>query len=88
MADLTSNSLTILAALSLSVWVYLIFLRGGFWRCDQRLPAELDFDGSWPEIAVMIPARIKSGGSPAQVRTSRPSQPIPGVAPFRPMKKV
>ena len=57
MADLTSNSLTILAALSLSVWVYLIFLRGNYWRCDQRLPAELDFDGPWPEVAILIPAR-------------------------------
>lgn len=46
------------AGLALAVWLYLILLRGGFWRADQRLG-----DGSveplrdWPEIVVVVPAR-------------------------------
>ena len=48
---------TVFAALSLAAWLYLIFLRGGFWRADQRfapLPTDL---GDWPAVVAVVPAR-------------------------------
>ncbi len=49
--------LTVLAAVSLAAWLYLIFLRGGFWRADQRLGAPAKAPAAWPEIAAVVPAR-------------------------------
>jgi hopene-associated glycosyltransferase HpnB len=49
--------LTLLAGLSLAVWLYLLLLRDGFWRADQRLSeagAEAD---PWPEVVAVVPAR-------------------------------
>jgi hopene-associated glycosyltransferase HpnB len=48
---------TAIAGLSLAAWLYLVALRGGFWRADQRLeqdPARLD---AWPAVVALVPAR-------------------------------
>jgi len=49
--------LTLLAAVSLAGWIYLVFFRGNFWRADQRLPAETQAVDPWPDIVAVIPAR-------------------------------
>ena len=44
------------AALSLGVWLYLTFARGGFWLASERergAPAP----ASWPDVVAVIPAR-------------------------------
>jgi hopene-associated glycosyltransferase HpnB len=49
--------LTVLAAVSLAVWLYLVFLHGGFWRADQRLDASPAYDGDWSGVVMVVPAR-------------------------------
>jgi hopene-associated glycosyltransferase HpnB len=47
----------VLAAAALAVWLYLVFARGGFWRCTERddwTPGQL---AQWPRVAVVVPAR-------------------------------
>ena len=46
----------ILAFLSLAAWLYLLLFRGKFWKADQVLPAAPPPE-SWPDVAVVIPAR-------------------------------
>jgi hopene-associated glycosyltransferase HpnB len=46
----------------LAIWLYLIAARGGFWlaaeRDDRSAPGEvLSWNGAWPAIAAIIPAR-------------------------------
>ena len=47
----------LLAALSLAIWIYLVFARGAFWLCRERdigkdaLPAVL------PTVTIVVPAR-------------------------------
>ena len=58
MADPTIQVVTSAAALSVAIWIYLIFFRGGFWRADQRLEQTAAPDGGdWPDVAVIVPAR-------------------------------
>ncbi len=58
MAETTIQVVTSVAALSVAIWLYLIFFRGGFWRADQRLGEKLgEGFGEWPDIAVIVPAR-------------------------------
>ncbi|MEO1350095.1 MAG: glycosyltransferase [Cyanobacteria bacterium J06635_15] len=46
------------AILALLIWVGLLAFWGQFWRADQRLDAEASLPlGSWPAVAVVIPAR-------------------------------
>ena len=45
------------ASIALVVWLYLLFARGGFWRCNERddwVSAELP---TWPSVAAVVPAR-------------------------------
>ena len=44
------------AALSLGVWLYLIFARGGFWLASER-EAGAPAPGAWPDVVAIIPAR-------------------------------
>lgn len=46
----------LLALLALVAWVFLMTLRGGFWRADQLLPAAKAPE-MWPSVAAVIPAR-------------------------------
>jgi hopene-associated glycosyltransferase HpnB len=48
---------TILAALSLVIWLYLLLFRGGFWRADQRLDASALAPELWPPVIAIMPAR-------------------------------
>lgn len=47
----------ILAVIGITVWIYLIFARGQFWRArvrDTSVPARPEH---WPAVAVVVPAR-------------------------------
>jgi len=52
---------TILAALALAIWLYLLLGRGGFLasseRDDGNLPPVQARPQAWPKVAVVIPAR-------------------------------
>ena len=45
------------AAVTLLIWLYLAFLRGGFWLADQRLPSGSAQRADWPDIVAVVPAR-------------------------------
>lgn len=49
--------LTALAALSLAIWIYLVWFRAGFWRCDQRLSLDAAAPAQWPAVVAVVPAR-------------------------------
>jgi hopene-associated glycosyltransferase HpnB len=65
----------IIGALSLAAWLYLLLARGGFWRCDQLLEAEIEFqDGTvspmgWPPVVAVIPARDEASVISAALRS-------------------
>src|SRR5438270_3787633 len=47
-----------LAAIALAIWVYLIALRGGFWRAAERDDADAPpTPARWPDVVAVIPAR-------------------------------
>jgi hopene-associated glycosyltransferase HpnB len=48
---------TAIAVLSLTVWLYLVVLRGGFWRTDQRLGEDFSAPEAWPAVVALVPAR-------------------------------
>jgi hopene-associated glycosyltransferase HpnB len=51
-------TMPLVAALSLAAWVYLVWFRARFWRCDQRL--DDDAPGPpprWPDVVAVVPAR-------------------------------
>ncbi|GAB4118829.1 MAG: hypothetical protein Kow00104_00800 [Rhodothalassiaceae bacterium] len=43
-------------ATALLAWLYMLFLRGGFWRADQ-LPRRPEDRANWPDVVAVIPAR-------------------------------
>ena len=46
-------------SLALGIWIYLIFMHGGFWLADERegnVAIAMPKDG-WPSVTVVIPAR-------------------------------
>lgn len=49
-----------LALLSLAVWVYLLVLRGGFWRSAERLGTAAA-PARWPAVTAVVPARNEAG---------------------------
>ncbi|MFM1843676.1 MAG: hypothetical protein RLZZ490_2419 [Cyanobacteriota bacterium] len=46
-----------LAALSLSIWLFLLLAWGNFWRCDQFLGGDSRDLPSYPTVTVIVPAR-------------------------------
>jgi hopene-associated glycosyltransferase HpnB len=48
---------TILALLSLAVWIGLLLFWHQFWRTNQRLPSEPEAPARWPAVVAIIPAR-------------------------------
>lgn len=48
---------TVIAGLSLLVWVWLLVGQGFFWRTDVRLPRADREPERWPAVAVVVPAR-------------------------------
>lgn len=47
-------TLFLVGGLSLLIWLYLIFLRGGFWRADQQLDRDPAEPAQWPGVAALI----------------------------------
>jgi hopene-associated glycosyltransferase HpnB len=48
---------TVCAFGSLLAWLWLLLLRGGFWRCDQLLRGVNSSLSEWPNVVAVIPAR-------------------------------
>jgi hopene-associated glycosyltransferase HpnB len=71
------STLSLLAALSLAAWLYLLFARGFFWLTRERLPADLPAPRDWPDIAILIPARDEADTIAATI-TSLGAQDYPG----------
>ena len=46
-----------IALLTVAIWIYLLFLRGGFWRCAERLDRKIPPPAQWPDVSAVIPAR-------------------------------
>src|SRR3954454_17389179 len=46
-----------LAALCFAIWIYLIAVRGGYWRTAERDDALTAGGGALPAVAAIIPAR-------------------------------
>jgi hopene-associated glycosyltransferase HpnB len=61
------NALGWTALAALLSWVWLLVLRGFFWRTDIRLPAA-DRD-DWPAVAIIVPARNESEMLPQTLPT-------------------
>src|ERR1041385_3787021 len=58
--------------LSLAIWIYLVFARGGFWRINPAVPARQDSGDEGPvKIAVIIPARNEADVVGRAVRSFR-----------------
>jgi hopene-associated glycosyltransferase HpnB len=56
-ASIMDPLVTTTALLSLAVWLYLLLLRGGFWRAEQRLGEAGEPLGEWPTVVALVPAR-------------------------------
>ncbi len=48
------TALFLTGSLSLLIWLYLVFLHGGFWRADQQLDRGQLKSRSWPGVAALI----------------------------------
>ncbi len=66
-----------IALLALLIWIYLLFFRGGFWRCAERLDPSVPPPASWPEVTAVIPARDEAAVI-AKSLTSLLNQDYPG----------
>jgi hopene-associated glycosyltransferase HpnB len=77
-ADVWTAVVTVVPALSLAAWLWLLLARGFFWRTDVRLPARED-PGSWPSVCVVVPARDEAAVLPASL-PSLLAQDYPGRA--------
>jgi hopene-associated glycosyltransferase HpnB len=51
------SALGLVAALSLTAWLYLVFAHGRFWLADQRLEGSPPLPARWPGVVVVVPAR-------------------------------
>ncbi len=70
--------MTVVPALSLAAWLWLLLARGFFWRTDVTLPARRE-PAAWPSVCVVVPARDEA----AVLAASLPSllaQDYPGRA--------
>ncbi|MER7775036.1 glycosyltransferase [Streptomyces sp. NPDC096191] len=69
---------TVVSALSLAAWLWLLFARGFFWRTDVGLPVREE-PGVWPSVCVVVPARDEAAVLPASL-PSLLAQDYPGRA--------
>ncbi|MEV7793544.1 glycosyltransferase [Streptomyces sp. NPDC087512] len=77
-ADVWTSVTTVVSALSLAAWLWLLLAQGFFWRTDVRLPRRAEPDG-WPAVCAVVPARDEA----AVLSASLPSllaQDYPGRA--------
>jgi hopene-associated glycosyltransferase HpnB len=51
------NLILAISALSLAIWLYCVFLRGGFWRGNVTDNVLSKTPATWPHIVAVIPAR-------------------------------
>jgi hopene-associated glycosyltransferase HpnB len=51
------TALGVAAVAAFAIWIWLLFMRGGFWRADQRLPAAPPERPAWPVVVAVVPAR-------------------------------
>ncbi len=77
-ADAWMTPVTVVSALSLAAWLWLLFARGFFWRTDVGLPARED-PAVWPSVCVVVPARDEAAVLPASL-PSLLAQDYPGRA--------
>ncbi|NEB58994.1 glycosyltransferase [Streptomyces diastaticus] len=77
-ADVWTSVVTVVSALSLAAWLWLLLARGFFWRTDVRLPAREEPD-VWPAVCVVVPARDEAAVLPASL-PSLLAQDYPGRA--------
>ncbi|MFE3021286.1 glycosyltransferase [Streptomyces sp. NPDC059256] len=64
---------------SLAAWGWLLLGQGLFWCTDQRLPHRVPLRGSWPDVAVVVPARDEAAMLPTTLVTLL-AQDYPGRA--------
>ena len=48
---------TVAAICALSIWIYLLLFRGGFWKMSDALPCAMKTTESAKKVAVIVPAR-------------------------------
>ncbi|MEV5666425.1 glycosyltransferase [Streptomyces flaveolus] len=77
-ADVWTSVVTVVSALSLAAWLWLLLAQGFFWRTDVRLPDRAEPD-VWPPVCVVVPARDEAGVLPASL-PSLLAQDYPGRA--------
>jgi hopene-associated glycosyltransferase HpnB len=56
-----------LACMALTVWIYLVAFRGGFWLAAERDDVDqpsLSAEADWPAVAVIVPARDEAAMLP------------------------
>lgn len=61
--------LNVTAAVPLLIWLYLLFVRGSFWRVSQHLPQQSLATLPQKRIVAVIPARDEAAGIGATVRS-------------------
>jgi len=49
--------LSLIGAISLAIWLYLLLFHGGYWRARERLPEAPPVPPPWPAIVALLPAR-------------------------------
>ena len=67
----------LIAAISLMIWLYCVFFRGGYWRADVLGDKPSAAPAAWPHIVAVIPARNEQDSIAASV-TSLLVQDYPG----------
>ena len=65
------------AAISLGIWLILLFSRGGFWRERPQPPSAAPLPATWPGVSIVIPARNEAVGV-GQALASLFAQDYPG----------
>ena len=69
----------VIALVSLCAWLWLLLAQGMFWRTDVRLPPTGGEPTSWPDVAVVVPARDEAEVLPVSL-PSLLAQDYPGRA--------
>ncbi|MFD8069342.1 glycosyltransferase [Streptomyces parvulus] len=77
-ADVWTSPVTVVPALSLAAWLWLLLARGFFWRTDVTLPARRE-PAAWPSVCVVVPARDEAAVLPGSL-PSLLAQDYPGRA--------
>ncbi len=60
---------TVTACISSATWIYLLAMRGGFWRCREREDRQSPCSDpvSWPSVVAVIPARNEADMLPGSL---------------------